>query len=145
MGKSTEASLKAFATSLVNSLKSKTPKESGRLAKSIGALIKGDDIDIMALPYLMIVDKGINGVKQNNGSPFGYSNKKPPIDSLRLLANKIGTSPFALQTSIFENGYKGEKFIDSALNQGLNKGATDIAQGVIDDFLTELKKNENIK
>lgn len=131
--------IQQFANDLVKTLKNKVPKSSGNLAKSISADIDDTSVGIDALEYIKIVDKGISGKKNKRNTPFGFKNKKPPIKDLEGFAKKKGINVWALQKSIFNNGFKGKNFIEPTLDNEVDELADNMAAAVWDDFAASLK------
>lgn len=83
------------------------------------------------------------------GSPYFYSNKRPPLSPLKKWLNNKGLryNPFAVQESIFRQGIKGNKFwdrvVDDATNGEINRelikdlvnaGATGYSEGMNEIF-----------
>lgn len=126
-----------FIQSYTQLLKEKAPKHSGALASSIEGNIEGDDITFSMLGYGLIVDKGINGTDKNNGSPYSFSTKRPPISSLISFASSIGTNPYALQNSIFKNGFKAQPFIEQ--DSEIEEFANNLTEAIFNDFANNIK------
>lgn len=88
------------------------------------------------------------------GSPYFYSNLRPPLSPLKKWLNNKGLNnynPFAVQESIFRRGIEGNKFWDKVVedaNNGeinkelikdlINAGASGFSEGMQDIF-TDLK------
>lgn len=123
--------IQQFANELVNQLKNKAPRKTGKLRNSIEAEVTDEDVKINSLDYGSYVDLGVNGTKKRQGSPFSFKKKMPPAMSFR----GYGVNPFAISKSVFENGIKGTKFINN--NQVENKiedFAGDLTQAIWDDL-----------
>jgi len=129
-----------FAKELENKIKSRVPKNTGNLSKSVTGKVDGEDIDIMSLPYLLIVDKGISGKNKRRNTPFGFKNKKPPIKDLIGFAKRKRINVWALQNSIFKNGFRGKNFVQPVLNNELDNYSIDLAQATWDDFADDYNK-----
>ena len=113
-------------------LKQNAPKSSGALASSITGEINGDNISFSMLSYGTILDKGINGTERNNGSPYSFTNKKPPISSLMGYAKMSGINPYVLQNSIYKKGFKPQEFLEN--DKEIDNLATNIAESLFDEF-----------
>lgn len=88
--------------------------------------------------YGAFVDKGVKGSKstytESRNSPYKYTNKKPPMESIMNWAKKrrirfrdekgkykegnYRSIGFVLQKSIFEKGTKGSQFFTTPLEKG---------------------------
>lgn len=110
-----------IAEKTVKKVRLYAPVFSGNLRKSIktkyvmnedNTFIQGFEVD--ALPYLDIVDKGINGIYKSQGSPYSYTLKKPPIKELTPWAKKKGWNVYALQNHLYYNGMKPKHFLRKA-------------------------------
>lgn len=137
--------LQDFARSYVVYLKRKVPKNSGRLANSIKASVMKDNVGIDALGYITFLDQGVSGKNKRYRTPFGYTNKKPPISSISGFAQRAGINPFALQQSIFENGIKPEGFITNSIDKEVDKMADKLVDAVWEDFVVEENKKDKLK
>lgn len=133
--------IKEYGILLTKRLEEKAPVQSGKLSRSFSLEVVENGFSIYGAPYALIVDQGINGTKRNNGAPFSFGSKKPPISALTALANKIGASPWALQKSIFENGFKGNNFATDSINDTLSQFVKDLAEALWQDFYDEQEKN----
>lgn len=127
-----------FIESYTKLMKQNAPKSSGALSNSIEGYREGDDVIVTMLSYGEIVDKGINGIEKNYGSPYSFSKKKPPISSLLYYSATTGINPYALQNSIFRNGFKAQPFIEQ--QDEIIKFANNLAEALWDDFTENQNK-----
>lgn len=137
--KSQRKALQQIANDIVAALKKNAPSDSGKLKKSITGKVIRDQIEIDMLGYGVINDMGINGTERNNGSPFSFSKKRPPIDALKGFAKRKGLNVWALQESLFKKGYKGSNFIQK-LNKEFPDYASNYADAVWADFAERMNK-----
>lgn len=109
-----QAEIEKTAKKVVKKIKLHVPKDSGQLSKSIKYKLTNDGFEVDALEYIDYVDKGVNGIRNNVGSIYSYTLKKPPISSLRGWAKRKGINPYAVQNSLYNNGLKPKHFLRKA-------------------------------
>ena len=114
MLKNLKKKLEETAIKLSLDIKGEVPVSSGELKNSVSYEMTEKGFFISAFDYIEFIDKGVNGTLKNVGSPYSYSNKKPPIKSLRQWASKRGLNPYAVQTNLFKYGKKPKRFLKKA-------------------------------
>ena len=114
-------------------------KDTGELANSIQMPIKLFGSVLTATlsleDYYDYVNKGVRGAGGNRktgslkawkiravGSPYHFSNLRPPISALKKWCSKRGLNVYAVQESIFRKGLKSRPFYDECIDQSF-KGA----------------------
>jgi hypothetical protein len=112
---------------MITRLKTADKVATGNLIKSL--LYKIEDTDngsfelvYEANDYAEYIDKGVNGTQRNNGSPYSYKNKLPPIFNIIHWCNVRGIpkgAAYAIQWSIFERGFKPVSFFNRTVNKTL--------------------------
>ena len=123
-------------------------KDTGELANSIEMPIKLFGTTLNATlsleDYYDYVNKGVRGAGGNRkteggkylksgphqawkvravGSPYHFSNLRPPLSALKNWCAKRGLNVFAVQESIFRKGLKPRPFYDECIDESF-KGAT---------------------
>jgi hypothetical protein len=136
---------KEYATYLANQLKSRVPKDSGELRKSITVDWDSDGFEIDMADYATFVDKGVNGTGKNRGSEYSFKKKMPPISALKGFAKRKGLNVYALQKSIFKNGIKGTGFIEKSIGNTMERFGLDLASAIVEDFNESAKEIKNVK
>ncbi len=106
--------IEAVAKDYVDKIRQLVPKDTGKLANSISYIITEDGFEVNAPEYLDYLDKGINGIKNQHGSIYSYTLKKPPISKLQGFANRKGINVYALQNSIYNKGIRPKRFLSKA-------------------------------
>lgn len=136
-----EQEVKIWAEILLDDIKRGAPKDTGNLANELSYKyniiysLEQITIDIYGPDYGNYLDMGVNGTEVSyTSTPFGYTNKKPPISALVGWSKRKGISPYAVQNSIYKKGIKPTKFITKHMDT-LNDKLTDRFIGSIwDEF-----------
>lgn len=124
-------------------LRSKGKYATGDLERSIDYRIvqsnNGYAIEILALPYFNIVDKGRQpSLRIVNGRPYGLPPAKPIEDWMK--AKGIQGNSFGIRYNIAKYGVKGIFIVDDILNQNTQKIADDIAESTAAKISEQLTK-----
>jgi hypothetical protein len=109
-----QTEIEKSAKKVVKDIKGEVTVSSGELKNSVSYKMTEKGFFVSAFDYIEFLDKGVNGTLKNVGSPYSYSNKKPPIKSLRQWASKRGLNPYAVQTNLFKYGRKPKRFLRKA-------------------------------
>ena len=122
---------------LQDNLKQHKISDTGELGRSIRMPIKLFGSVLTATLYLEdyfdYVNKGVTGAGGNRktgsqsawkvkaqGSPYKFTDKRPPISALRRWSEKRGLPVFAVQERIFRQGLKPKPFYDECINQSFS-------------------------
>lgn len=157
-------SIKSYVNSMMDELKEAAPSNTGSLSDSIQFDIQVDEsgynVGIAMYDWGIYLDKGVNGVKQNFGSPFTFKKMPPPSSLDKWIVSK-GLAPrdakgrlmtrdqikFLIARSIFQNGLRPRNWINPILDSKL-EGLANLTADEIWYELSELSKEQgdlNIK
>ena len=105
--------------------------------------------------YGAYLDQGVSGTKKKYNTPFSYTNKKPPMQSLlewikvrrirfrddkgKFTKGSYKNIAFVIQRSIYEKGIKPSLFFTRPFNLGVDRYESQILKSFLDDL------EENIK
>jgi hypothetical protein len=131
-----------FLNSLVDYLKTNTPKSSGALANSYKGDADINGVEIYGLDYFKFVEEGVNGTERSFGSPYSFSNKMIPISAIQGFAAAKGINVYALQKSIFKKGLRPRDIITSNLDSKVDNFGDDLIKSIWEDFAEEEKKKD---
>jgi hypothetical protein len=131
-----------FLNSLVDYLKTNTPKSSGALANSYKGDADINGVEIYGLDYFKFVEEGVNGTERSFGSPYSFSNKMIPISAIQGFAAAKGINVYALQRSIFKKGLRPRDIITSNLDSKVDNFGDDLIKSIWEDFAEEEKKKD---
>lgn len=161
--KKTRDALRDFAKYVIKQSRSNLSKKknnaTGSLYKSLDYQIQDTDTGIKVVfdmnDYGTFLDKGVSGVKQKYNTPFSYTTKKPPMQSLlnwvkvrkirfrddkgRFTKGSYKSIAFVIQRSIFEKGIKPSLFFTRPFNLGVSKYESDILNAFLDDIEEKIK------
>lgn len=154
--------IQSYMDAMIADMKYDAPSNSGRLGDSIYyEFVEGNDgsfvIEIYMEDYGEFMEFGVNGTKKNNGSPFSFTNRKPPFDSVfdwvksrnimfrdargRFITQR--STAFIIQNSIFEKGLEARPFIEPNLDKNLdglaNLTSEEITKAVLEEISKKLK------
>ncbi|MES2575671.1 MAG: hypothetical protein V4572_12050 [Bacteroidota bacterium] len=137
----------------------------GKMLDAIDATIIEKDgdlsIEILGEEYQDYIDLGVNGAgfqktkkgkldnrfktnkKVQQGSPFGYTDKRPPISAISPWAKARGINPFALQYSIFRYGIKPVNFFSEVLDNEMENFTDYIAEIQTTNILNNFEDDKN--
>lgn len=134
-----------YINGIVDLLKSETPENTGDLKNSIDATItpspSGAQISVSMLDYGTFVDKGVNGVEVNWGSPYSFTNKRPPASAFSSYTSNL-SEQFAIAASVYKNGIQPRDFIEPVIDQKMEGLAEVIAGTIWENFFNQYDKKE---
>ena len=134
-----------YIDSIVQLLKNNTPTNTGALQGSATSYItpstEGALIQIEMLPYGTFVDKGVNGVEVDWGSPYSFTNKRPPASAFSSYTSDL-SEQFAIATSVYKNGIRPRNFIQPVIDQKIEGLAEVIAGTVFENFFNQYNNKE---
>lgn len=137
----------------------KTHNATGSLYKSLSYDIQQDS-DILSLAFDMndygvYLDQGVSGVEKKYNTPFRYTNKKPPMQSLfqwiktkrirfrdskgKFTRGTYRSIAFVMQNSIYKKGIKPTMFFTKPFEQAFVRYEKDILKAFLDDAEQNLK------
>jgi len=101
---------------------------SGKI-EDITLQVNGDSVSVMAYPYLLYQDKGVNGAKvKRYNTPYAYKTKMPPIDDIKewiikkgIQTDNVEGTAYGIARSIFNNGIKPKNIYSKEIPQMLNE------------------------
>jgi hypothetical protein len=137
-------SIKDYLGDFETELKSKAPKHTGKLARSISVdfIPNGTEafsVELSIADYGYFQDEGVNGIRKSWGSPYSYKGQMPPAGAFADYTNSI-SERFAIARSVYYNGIKPKHFIQPVVNRAEKKIA-DLSTKDIFDYIQE-KWNE---
>tara|TARA_R110000772_G_scaffold31754_3_gene78083 strand:+ start:9493 stop:9993 length:501 start_codon:yes stop_codon:yes gene_type:complete len=105
-------------------------------------------LEIEMADYGEIIDKGINGTEVSHGSPFSYTNKRPPSSAFDGWSVRKGIAPrdskgkflkrkslsYIIAKSVFEKGIKPSFFFTKAFNKEFNSLPDEVAFAYSEDI-----------
>tara|TARA_R110000796_G_scaffold105402_3_gene215454 strand:+ start:400 stop:900 length:501 start_codon:yes stop_codon:yes gene_type:complete len=105
-------------------------------------------LEIEMADYGEIIDKGINGTEVSHGSPFSYTNKRPPSSAFDGWSVRKGIAPrdskgkflkrkslsYIIAKSVFEKGIKPSFFFTKAFNTEFNSLPDEVAFAYSEDI-----------
>jgi len=139
MLKNLREKLEETAIKLVKDIKNEVPVSSGQLKNSVSYEMTEKGFFISAFDYIEFLDKGVNGTLRNVGSPYSYSNKKPPINKgLRQWASKRGLNAYAVQTNLFKYGRKPQRFLTKTKDSIETNSLVEVYGNDIDEMLKDI-------
>lgn len=134
-----------YINGIVDLLKSETPENTGDLKNSIDATItpsvNGAQIGVSMLDYGTFVDKGVNGVEVNWGSPYSFTNKKPPASAFSSYTSNL-SEQFAIAASVYKNGIQPRDFIQPVIDEKIEGLGELIAGTIWENFFNQYDKKE---
>tara|TARA_R110000851_G_scaffold237164_1_gene389993 strand:- start:6158 stop:6658 length:501 start_codon:yes stop_codon:yes gene_type:complete len=160
----TSKALSNFGQAVVDTaranLKSSGKVSTGNLYRSLDWSLKVSKdtkmiLEIEMADYGEIIDKGINGTKVNHGSPFSYTNKRPPSSAFDGWSVRKGIAPrdskgrflkrkslsYIIAKSVFENGIKPSLFFTKAFNKEFQSLPDDVAFAYSEDIEKIIKES----
>jgi hypothetical protein len=156
--KNTRDALRDFAQYVVKQSRSRLSKgknnATGSLYKSLDYRIENTPTGIKAVfdmnEYGAYLDQGVSGVKQKYNTPFSYTTKRPPMQSLlewvkvrrirfrdskgRFTRGNYKSIAFVLQRSIYEKGIKPSLFFTRPFNLGVDRYESQILKAFLEDL-----------
>lgn len=134
-----------YINSIVSLLKQETPSNTGALRESIDANVipstNGGQIEISMLDYGKFVDKGVNGIQVNWGSPYSFTNKRPPASAFASYTSNL-SEQFAIAASVYNNGIQPRDFIQPVIDEKLQGLADVITGSIFENFFNQQNKKE---
>ena len=134
--------VEAYIKQLEQELKDAAPKQTGALKQSIKSGFSTDekdgsmDISFEMNDYGLAIDKGVNGTERSWGSPYSFTNKKPPASVFsKYTSSKSGQ--FAIANSVYKKGIKPRNFIDPVMS-GAEGELADIAEDDLSEYLSNV-------
>ena len=163
----TEKYLQSFGKYIIQQTRTKLTKGKKNVSKDLYNSLKfevvinkkGFSVDFYMNTYGTFVDKGVSGKNniqqfrnfkgQTENSPYKYTSKMPPINSLQKWIKARGIKgrdakgrfikdkslAFLMARSIFFNGIKGIGFFQRPLELGMQRFGPDILTAVKEDFI----------
>jgi hypothetical protein len=135
--------LNKFIQSITGDLESRAPKFTGALANSFQADYEvstdGFAIGIDGNSYGAFIDKGVNGLDNNYGSPYTFKGY-PNIKAITPYADAIGISPYALANSMYHKGIKPRGFMTDYIDDDATELGDKIIEALWEDFYDDNKE-----
>lgn len=137
--------IQQYIDNIVDLLRSETPTNLGNLRNSMNAIVtpsdSGAQIEIEMAYYGKFIDEGVNGVQVSWGSPYSFTNKRPPASAFESYTTNL-SEQFAIAASVYRNGIQPRDFIQPVIDQEI-QGLNDlIVNSVWDNFFNQRNKKE---
>jgi hypothetical protein len=137
--------IQKYIDDIVELLRSETPTNLGNLRNSMMANVvsskEGPQIQIEMDYYGKFVDEGVNGVKVKWGSPYSFTNKRPPASAFESYTTNL-SEQFAIAASVYNNGIQPRDFIQPVIDEKLQGLSDLIANSIWDNLFNERNKKE---
>lgn len=137
--------IQKYIDDIVELLRSETPTNLGNLRNSMMANVtpskEGPQIQIEMDYYGKFVDEGVNGVKVKWGSPYSFTNKRPPAYAFESYTTNL-SEQFAIAASVYNNGIQPRDFIQPVIDEKLQGLSDLIANSIWDNLFNERNKKE---
>jgi hypothetical protein len=137
--------IQEYITEIENLLKSETPTNTGNLKDSIDASVipssNGAQITFDMAYYGKFIDQGVNGIYVSWGSPFSFTDKRPPASAFSTYTSDK-SQQYAIANSVFFNGIKPRNFIQPVIDEKIDGLADIISESLFDNYFNQRNTKE---
>lgn len=138
-------SIQEYVDSIADDIKVETPELSGDLKNSISLNVvpssEGARIEIDMLYYGHFVDKGVNGVEVDWGSPYSFTKKIPPASAFASYTSNL-SKQFEAAAAVYKNGIEPRNFIQPVIDRRIQGLSDLIADSIFNNFFNQIDGKE---